>query len=61
MPITVAESLANRHKKTLTVYLDNSGHMGSIEEKDQALLAIASFLNRVFVCELSQHLKSGLI
>lgn len=49
IPITVAKELANRHKKTRTDYLVNSGHMGFIEEKDQALKAISSFLATVFI------------
>lgn len=48
IPLSVANDLAYRHKKTRTVYLSNSGHMGFIEERDQALLAINSFLGCVF-------------
>jgi len=46
--LDVASDLANRHKNTRTVYLNNSGHMGFIEEKGQALVAIKSFLECVF-------------
>jgi pimeloyl-ACP methyl ester carboxylesterase len=49
IPLSVAESLAQRHKKTRTVYLNNSGHMGFIEERDQALKAIISFVNDIFL------------
>jgi pimeloyl-ACP methyl ester carboxylesterase len=48
IPMTIANELAAKHKKTRTVILDNSGHMGFIEEKDQALNAIKSFLAVVF-------------
>jgi pimeloyl-ACP methyl ester carboxylesterase len=48
IPMSVAKELAERHKKTRTVYLNNSGHMGFIEEKDQALAAIKFFLECVF-------------
>ncbi|MHC1703125.1 MAG: alpha/beta fold hydrolase [Tenuifilaceae bacterium] len=48
IPLKVARELEARHKKTRTVYLANSGHMGFIEEKDQALKAIRSFLEIVF-------------
>jgi len=40
IPLTVANDLAAKHEKTRTVILDNSGHMGFIEERDQALKAI---------------------
>lgn len=46
--LSVANDLAVKHKKTRTVILDNSGHMGFIEERDQALKAIKSFLADVF-------------
>jgi pimeloyl-ACP methyl ester carboxylesterase len=48
IPLSVAIELADRHKKTRTVYLNNSGHMGFIEEKNQALVAIKIFLECVF-------------
>jgi len=48
IPLDVANDLANRHKKTRTVFLNNSGHMGFVEERDQALLATISFLEYVF-------------
>jgi pimeloyl-ACP methyl ester carboxylesterase len=44
IPLSVAKDLAQKHKKTRTVFLNNSGHMGFIEERDQALNAICSFL-----------------
>ncbi len=47
--LPVAEALAERHKKARTVFLNHSGHMGFIEERDQALKAITSFLKRVFM------------
>lgn len=43
----VVASLAERHKKTRTVILNNSGHMGFIEERDQTIAAIKSFLTQV--------------
>lgn len=48
IPLGVANDLVAKHKKTRTVILDNSGHMGFIEERDQALKAIKSFLADVF-------------
>jgi pimeloyl-ACP methyl ester carboxylesterase len=48
IPLSVANELADRHKKTRTVYLNNSGHMGFVEENDQALAAIKFFLGCVF-------------
>ena len=48
IPLSIALDLEQRHKKTRTVFLNNSGHMGFIEEKDQALKAINSFLEYVF-------------
>lgn len=48
IPIEVATTLAERHKKARTVILNNSGHMGFIEEKDQTAAAITSFLTQVF-------------
>jgi len=44
----VAASLAERHKKARTLILNNSGHMGFVEEKDQTIAAIKSFLTQVF-------------
>jgi pimeloyl-ACP methyl ester carboxylesterase len=48
IPVGVSKELEMRHKKTRTDYLANSGHMGFIEEQDQALKAICSFLATVF-------------
>lgn len=48
IPMTLAKQLEEKHKKTRTVYLHNSGHMGFLEEKDQALNAIRSFAAYVF-------------
>jgi pimeloyl-ACP methyl ester carboxylesterase len=48
IPIEVATTLAEKHKKARTVILNNSGHMGFIEEKDQTAAAITSFLTQVF-------------
>lgn len=44
----VATSVAERHKKARTIFLDNSGHLGFIEEKDQTTAAIISILTQVF-------------
>ena len=44
----VAEALMERHKKARTVILNNSGHMGFVEEKDQTTAAITSFLTQVY-------------
>jgi len=49
--LDAAESLAERHKKARTVILNNSGHMGFMEEKDQTVAAIKSFLTQVFNCD----------
>lgn len=43
----VVASLAERHKNARTVFLNNSGHMGFIEEKDQTIAVIKSFLTQV--------------
>lgn len=43
----VVASLAERHKNARTVFLNNSGHMGFVEEKDQTIAAIKSFLTQV--------------
>lgn len=40
----VAQNLEDRHKKARTVYLNNSGHMGFLEEPDQTISVISSFL-----------------
>ncbi len=48
IPLSTANTLAIKHKKTRMVILDNSGHMGFIEERDQAIKAIKSFLAVVF-------------
>lgn len=44
----VAKTLIERHKKARTVILNNSGHMGFVEEKNQTTAAITSFLTQVF-------------
>jgi len=48
IPLSVAKQLESTYEKTRTVYLHNSGHMGFLEEKDQALNAIRSFAACVF-------------
>jgi pimeloyl-ACP methyl ester carboxylesterase len=48
IPAEVARRQEERHGEARVVYLENSGHTGFIEERDQALSAIASFLNEVF-------------
>jgi pimeloyl-ACP methyl ester carboxylesterase len=48
IPLNLVNELANRHKKTRIVILNNSGHMSFIEEKDQTVSAIKSFLAEVF-------------
>jgi len=48
IPLSVAKHLELRNEITRTVYLHNSGHMGFLEEKDQALNAIRSFAACVF-------------
>lgn len=48
IPMTMAEYLAENNRKTRTVFLNNSGHMGFIEDRDQALNEIISFCKVVF-------------
>ena len=48
IPVSVTSALVQKHKKTRTVILNNSGHMGFIEEEDQALSAMRSFLECIF-------------
>jgi len=40
----VAQTLEERHRKARTIYLENSGHMGFIEEPEQTFSAIKSIL-----------------
>lgn len=40
----VAQALEERHKKAKTIYLENSGHMGFMEEPERTALAIKSVL-----------------
>lgn len=49
IPQEVANSLAERHKKARVVMLNNSGHLGFVEEKNQTVAAITSFLTQVFI------------
>ncbi|MDI3526347.1 MAG: hypothetical protein PWR03_530 [Tenuifilum sp.] len=44
IPIEVVQLLQERHKKARTVILNNSGHMGFIEEPDNTAKAIRSIL-----------------
>lgn len=48
IPARVIEEMISKHKKTRIAILNNSGHMGFIEERDQALNEINSFLAVVF-------------
>lgn len=48
IPYDQAQLLEKKHEKAKTIWLENSGHMGFIEEKDQAARAITSFLTELF-------------
>ncbi|MCB8963848.1 MAG: alpha/beta hydrolase [Bacteroidales bacterium] len=51
IPMSVVDSLVQKHNKTRVEVLNNSGHLGFIEERDQAITAIRSFLTQVLSCD----------
>lgn len=48
IPKEIGIELENKHSHLRIVWLENSGHLGMIEEPDQTRLAITSFLLAVF-------------
>ena len=48
IPSDVASEIVKKHPASRVCWLENSGHMGFVEEKDYATKAIASFLTEVF-------------
>jgi pimeloyl-ACP methyl ester carboxylesterase len=49
IPSTAAMMLKEKHHQSNLVMLSNSGHMGFLEQPNQAAIAIASFLGEVFM------------
>ncbi|HPQ33703.1 MAG TPA: alpha/beta hydrolase [Tenuifilaceae bacterium] len=48
IPSDAAEKIVQKHPASRVCWLENSGHMGFIEERNQATAAIASFLTEAF-------------